>query len=120
MYYEETGRLSLFYKIVIWFLIFFGFFAGIGFGIILKEPSQRALEAMEEIADDPIGSITNYELKEAAEETEWTALGFLAMLSVWITSAIEVLFFYTTKCHMEMMDDTVGILKKIEEQTKTE
>ncbi len=125
MYYEETTRISLFFKIAIAIVLIIGIIGGICLGCVFDKPSKealRAIEALEEAERNPYkyDTLERIRFEEKLNDTSWTSASIGAMLGMWGISAISALLLYAKKCQIEMMDDMVGILKNIESPEKME
>lgn len=118
-YFKETEKISKFFMIAIVVVLIVGFFAGIGCGAKLKEPTKDAIEALQNITLYPTLAKNNHpEWYETAEETGWTVTGVGLMLSVWASSAIAALLLYGKKHQIELSDMTAGEIKNIEAYVK--
>ena len=103
MFYEETEKLSKFFKYAIVLIVIVGFIGGICLGFALEGPTAEALEAMEDIINYP-SLADDGRWDDTAAQTAWTSASVGAMLGMWVVSAISALLLYAKKCQLEMME----------------
>ena len=120
-HYKTTEQISKYFCIAITVILFAGFIAGTTCGNLLSEPTEEALVALDEIARyQARGWDIDSETFEAAEEVKWSLNSTLAMLSIWICSAIGALLLYSKKHYLEMTDTICGSLEKIKSKMDIE
>lgn len=111
MYYQETGTISVLFKAIIILTVIIGIVSGIFVGNAFANPTEKAIEAMENIAEN---SYMSSIYMEDATETEWGVESVIGMLSTWIFTFIACVLIYEKKCRIEMLDDIARKLNNIE------
>jgi hypothetical protein len=98
-----TLRTRNFISFLIAMIIFFGLIAGIIVGRSLMGPTADAIE----------GALKYPELYEdELLERHWTSTCTIAMLVVWLASALVATYFHIKSLSLEMLEDLVVLTKK--------
>ena len=115
MFYEETKKISSLFTWAIILTVVIGIVGGFYAGNALSVPTEEAIEAMEEIAENPFMASL---YSDEAAKTEWKFASVIAMISIWVLTFIACVLLYEKKCKMEILDDVARKLNNIEQQTK--
>lgn len=103
-YYKETEKINMALKIAIIVILIAGFIAGIACGHALRIPSNKALEAMQELSKKYSYNRAYWE--SYLEETVWTLAGTFTMIGIWLGSVVTAFLLYIKK-HQLFMFDTI-------------
>ncbi|MBQ7976810.1 MAG: hypothetical protein IJ300_14085 [Clostridia bacterium] len=90
-----------------------GFVLGIVCANSLKEPTYKALEAMEYLEEHPYTPKSQAEWKDA-KEGYWSTASTIALLTIWLISLIGAFFVYIKKLGLEMTDTICHTVQNIE------
>lgn len=107
-------KIRMIFAIAIIAILVIGFVGGIVAGFSLRGPSKATLENYQETLENASRYIYSYKNdlahateQLAKEEDRWGAESTIAMLLVWVISAISAVFGYGILLILEMLDDTM-------------